>query len=414
VAEGISGSLQETALTDLLRILSWNGRSGALLLWEGAAEVGLFFDHGRIVRAQMTELIGVSIQTMLLHGGRLNQVALDQARAAFRVPAAAYWPVLRLLAAEGALNEASLNMAQVTAVREAMRQALQWTRGHMQFKPNVPALARAGSANLNVEELLIDGLRTLDEDSHACVTPATVVRWAPSPPAGLSAPMIGQARWQALGACNGQRSVGDVAAILRRDVAVVVEQVQWLLDHGAVLLVPPPTAPVAAAPDDGMPLEDRVVLLLSRFESSWPGGRLTHGKVAVALAKMLNHVAQAYIEHWHAMIYPAARERVWQALILRELEQLAVLLEGQMGLIVTLDREALRDGQVVPQRALAIIQKAAERDPATTLPMLVRLLERALLLLVGEVERRRDPSSSGNDRLEKGRDDGGRAVGAGG
>src|SRR5262245_3154306 len=30
VAEGISGSLHETALTDFLRILAWNGRSGAL------------------------------------------------------------------------------------------------------------------------------------------------------------------------------------------------------------------------------------------------------------------------------------------------------------------------------------------------------------------------------------------------
>jgi hypothetical protein len=387
VAEGISGSLHETALADLLRILAWNGRSGVLLLWEGPRQIGFCFEQGRIVRALLTESLGEAIEGALLLAGRANGRQIERVRSVFRLKRGREWRMLRLLAAAGELDEAGLALAQAAAIREAMRRALAWTTGQLQFKPNVPPLLRQGLACLNVEEALIDGLREIDEHSRALATRQTVVRWAPAPPPTLSASMIGPVRWQTLNACNGRSTVAEIAAALEREVDIVIEQVQWLLDHGAVLLVPPPPPPPAEPEPERTPMEDRLVLLLSHFETTWPDGRSGRGKLAAALARMINAAGQLYLEYWGEVVHVEARERVWQTLVLHELAAVAAAAELPAGVALAPDRNALRDGQLVPPRALAALQAAAEREPAATLHGLVRLLERALLLAVGEVER---------------------------
>lgn len=387
VAEGISGSLHETALADLLRILAWNGRSGALLLWEGPRQIGFYFEQGRIVRALLSESLGEVIETVLLMTGRANGRQIERARSAFRLKRGREWRMLRLLTAADELDEAGLALAQAAAIREAMRRALAWTSGQLQFKPTVPPLLRQGLAYLNVEEALIDGLREIDEHSRALVTRQTVVRWAPAPPPGLTATMIGPVRWQTLNACNGRHTVAEVAATLGHEVDVVIEQVQWLLDHGAVLLVPPPPPPPAEPDPESVLMEERLVLLLSRFETAWPDGRGGRGKLATALARMINATGQLYLAYWGEVVDPEARERVWQTLVLPELAAVAAAAELPAGVALCPDRNALRDGQLVPPRALAELQATAEREPAATLRGLIRLLEQALLLAVGEVER---------------------------
>lgn len=382
VAEGISGSLHETALTDFLRILAWNGRSGVLLVWDGPRQVGFCFEQGRIVRALMTEPLDEAMTNALLLGGRVNRRQIEAARAVFQRRRGSEWRQLRLLAAREEIDDIGLVAAQVAAIRETMRRALPWTSGQLQFKPNVPPLLRRGLADLNVEEALIDGLREIDEHSRPRATPRTVVRWASAPPPGLTAAMIGSVRWQTLNACNGRRMVAEVAEQLGRDVDTVVGQVQWLLDHGAVLPAAPPPLPPAPEEPDGTPMEDRLVLLLSRFETTWPAGRPARGKAAGALAKMINTVGQVYLEHWQEVVRPEARERIWQMLVLRELEAVA----DQADLAHLPDRNTLRDGQLVTGRALMAFQSAAERDPLA-LHDLLRLLERVLLLAIGEVER---------------------------
>jgi hypothetical protein len=390
VAEGISGSLHETALTDFLRILAWNGRSGVLLLWDGPKQVGLCFEQGRIVRAQATEPLGEAIERALLLGGHANSRQIEQARSAFRLRRGREWRLLRLLAAGGELGDAGLELAQVAAIRETMRRTLPWTSGQLQFKPNVPPIPRHGLTCLNVEEALIDGLREIDEHNRPAAPPRTVVRWAPAPPPGLTAAMIGAVRWQTLNGCNGRRTVEEVAEALGRPLGVVFEQIQWLLDHGAVLPAPPPPAPVEPVADDPalMPMEDRLVLLLSRFETTWPSGRANRGKLVGALAKMVNAVGAAYVEHWREIIRPEARERVWQTLVRRDLEALGAAADLPGGLMLRPVGDALRDGQIVAPRATNELQATtADRDPSATTQGLLRLLERALLLAVGEVER---------------------------
>ena len=339
------------------------------------------------MRAMSTEPLNEALDGALLMTGHTNRRQIERARSVFRATRGSEWRTLRLLLAVGELDETGLVVAQEAAIRETMRRALPWTGGQLQFKPNVPPVLRRGLAGLNVEEALIDGMREIDEHSRPLATPQTVVRWAPTPPAGLTAKMIGAVRWQTLSACNGQRTIVEVAESLGRDPALVVDQVQWLLDHGAVLLVPTSPAPKVETGPDTTPMEDRLVLLLSRFETTWPGGRVTRGKAIGALVKMINTVGRVYLEHWQELVYVEARERVWQTLVLSDLAEVMDMWEKPPGLVVRPDRNALRDGQLVPARAQAEIQSAAERDPVATLHALIRLLERALLLIVGEVDR---------------------------
>jgi hypothetical protein len=387
VAEGISGSLGEATLTDLLRILAWNGRSGALLLWDGTTQVGLFFEQGLIVRAQMTEPVSDAIEGALLLTGKVGGRQLERMRRIFRGPRQAMeWRALRLLAAEGLLTDGALILAQEAAIRETMRRALTWTRGDLQFKPGIPPIWNQGLAALNVEEQLINGLRELDERGEAIVTPRTVVRWAPAPPRGLTAAMIGLERWRTLNACDGRRSAAEVATVVGCEVEVAVERIQWLLDRGAVLAEESMVPLTFEDGAPGMPMEDRLVVALSRYEPTFTGGRrLTRGKAAATLIGIVNTVAQAYLEHWRDLVREEARERVWQLLVLPDLEHLVTEPEYVLGMRT--ERNALRDGQVLTSKTAQTLQAAAEREPGPVLQGLARLVERALLMGVGEVDR---------------------------
>jgi hypothetical protein len=73
-------------------------------------------------------------------------------------------------------------------------------------------------------------------------------------------------------------------------------------------------------------------------------------------------------------------------LVLSDLQAIASS-EPALALGLTADRSALRDGQLIPARLTGTLQGAAERSPETTFQQLTLLLERQLLLLVGEVDR---------------------------
>jgi hypothetical protein len=133
-------------------------------------------------------------------------------------------------------------------------------------------------------------------------------------------------------------------------------------------------------------MEDRLVLALSRFEPIFTSGRrLTRGKAAAALISIVNTVAQAYLEHWRDLVRAEARERVWQMLVLPDLEHLVT--EPEYALGMKTERNALRDGQVLTSRTAQVLQTAAEREPGPVLQGLARLVERSLLMGVGEVDR---------------------------
>lgn len=386
VAEGISGSLHETTLTDFLRILAWNGRSGILLLWDGPEQVGLVLNQGRIVQALMTESVRERVETALLIEGKVTARQIEQTRALFRGARTADWRSLHLLVAEQLITERDLALAQEAAVREIMRRAMPWSSGDMQFKPNIPLLRRDGEADLSVEELLIDSLREIDEASRGLVTPGMIVRWAPTPPRGLTASVIGLERWYVLRGCDGHASVAEIAESLGREVAEVVEQTQWLLDQGAVLPVPAAPAVMTESLPESMPMEDRLIVLLSRFETSWSTVRTSRSKATAAVVKMINLSIQAYLEHWRDLVVEEARERVWQALVLADLERLVAANEA-VELGITVDRPTLRDGTLITSRRSSTLQAAAERDPEPIFAGLARLFELTILRLVGEIDR---------------------------
>lgn len=386
VAEGISGSLQETALSDFLHILAWNERSGVLLIWNGTTQVGLFLDQGRIVQAQMSESLDEAIETALLMTGKVPAQELEQARAAFRTGSDRGWHSLRWLTVQGKLDEHDLAVAQEAAIRETLRRVLPWDQGDMQFKPNVPPVRREGLVTLNVEEMLIDSLREIDEQILTTLSPRTLVRWAPNPPHGLTRAMVGIDRFQVLSLCGGQLMVAEIAQRLKREVGTVAEQVQWLLDHGAIVIVPTAPGGAAEASHERVAVEDQLVMMLSRFETTWPVKGINRTKVANALIKMVNIATQTILGYWREVLQPTAAEAVLRVLVLPDLAS-AVTTSGAHSLGIKADPTILRDGQLIPSALVNAIQVTAERDPEQSLEVLVRLIEQLLLNLVAEVDR---------------------------
>jgi DNA-binding response OmpR family regulator len=170
----LTGDLAVVALGEVFSMLKERGQSGVLRVVNTAtrAQVELVLQEGRI---DFAGAVGVSEDFLL---GRFAVERGD-------VPAAALDAVLEErrksptkpplfgadLVARGLLNEAQLKRAMVRQTSELVYETLRWTHGFFQFKRATDAddtaalvtLARGAALGINVDRLLLEGYRRVDE-----------------------------------------------------------------------------------------------------------------------------------------------------------------------------------------------------------------------------------------------------------
>ncbi|HSZ83357.1 MAG TPA: response regulator [Polyangia bacterium] len=170
----LTGDLAVIALGDVFSMLEERAQSGVLRVVNTAtrAQIELVFDEGRI---DFAGAVGVSEEFLLgrfavergdVTAASLDAVLAERKRAASRPPLFGADLVARKL-----LTEVQLKRAMVRQTSELVYETLRWTHGFFQLRRGTDgdaeaalfALARGAALAINVDRLLLEGYRRVDE-----------------------------------------------------------------------------------------------------------------------------------------------------------------------------------------------------------------------------------------------------------
>lgn len=238
-----SGEIKELGMAGILQFISQNQMTGVLVLEEGDRTINLRFSEGKIVAALPTpELVGEMLVRVGLLGDDDLARALDvQKRTLQRLGDV----LLRL----DMVTQEDLAEVLQLQVREGVFKALEWKSGEFLFEPRVIEFDSIVNPRVEIEPLLLDGLRLVDElpilRSRLGSFDQIVRKVSAGAPDGFESPDEdgGDAEFTAQervvhDMTNGRRSIQEVIDLSKMGEYQGCEALVSLLGRGRVELVP--------------------------------------------------------------------------------------------------------------------------------------------------------------------------------
>ena len=159
----IQGNLEEAGLPDVLQLLSLGRKSGCLTLSDGEMQGHIYLDVGRVSYATVANRLD-RLGDMLVRSGRITQQVLDAAVEEQR--RSSKRQLGRILVDSGKIDRGELERFIKLQVEQAVYFLFTWKQGSFTFTtdrlpPHQPLLV-----SLDVEGLLLEGARQVDEWSQ--------------------------------------------------------------------------------------------------------------------------------------------------------------------------------------------------------------------------------------------------------
>jgi hypothetical protein len=154
----LEGDLSKIEVPDLLTFLNMGHRTGVLALERSDQETKLFFREGRPVYATSTR-DDLKLGSMLVRMGKVTPDVLERALARPKAPGR----IGHALLAENVLSEAELASFLKVQVSEVIFDTFAWRTGVFTFWDGVPPPATAVTLDMDLQNLLMEGVRRIDE-----------------------------------------------------------------------------------------------------------------------------------------------------------------------------------------------------------------------------------------------------------
>lgn len=158
----LEGSLKAFKFPEILQFLGRGQMTGILSLRRDEEEVRISFRDGHITGAASTART-VRIGDMLLYAGRISRQALDEALEAQEAAGGSPRFLGDILIQRGLANEDDLRSFIELQVKEEVWDLFNWEEGSFRFEQSKVRKAGAIEVKLDVEPLLLEGSRRLDE-----------------------------------------------------------------------------------------------------------------------------------------------------------------------------------------------------------------------------------------------------------
>jgi len=161
MAVALNGNLEDFGIAEVFQLIGQQRKTGLLMIEHARREVLLAFDAGSVVWAAPAargpdEVLG----QRLVRGGFLASEAVtalhDEAHSSGR-------PFRALLVAQGGISNADLDAIDSLVTHDTLFDVLRWTEGFFNFTAGVIEHSRPPEKLLGAEQILMDGLRMVDE-----------------------------------------------------------------------------------------------------------------------------------------------------------------------------------------------------------------------------------------------------------
>jgi hypothetical protein len=157
----LRGNLKDFGIAEVFQLIGQQGKTGVLEVTSDDARVQLRFDGGRVVSATP---IGVhehfALGEMLV---RCGLVTREQLEGLEPERASTSTPLPRLLFQAGIVSVPEIEEIEELLTRETIFQLLRWQGGSFHFSAQEVEHEREPGTLLGAEQILIDGLRMVDE-----------------------------------------------------------------------------------------------------------------------------------------------------------------------------------------------------------------------------------------------------------
>jgi tetratricopeptide (TPR) repeat protein len=231
----IEGSLREFALHDIIQLLRFSRKTGALeLLREPSGQRGVVvFRDGAVVGADLGEE-KPRLGYMLLNAGKITEADLQRAgELRAREPQRGWGEIFNSLAV---MEPEDLEQYMKFQVEEFVYEILDWQDGHFSFAER-PVEGRECVTWIPVESLLMEGARRRDELSAlsaAIDIPRSVPRLSERAATEHTLLDLTPEEWEVLGRVDGTSDVKSIATTLGQSEFEISKTMSRLAAQGLV------------------------------------------------------------------------------------------------------------------------------------------------------------------------------------
>ena len=295
-AGGLSGSLAEFELVELLQVIGMSTRTGALHINDTGGRSGLiYFESGYLVSCSELDTEALTLGAVLQ---QLNLASAPQMEHAFHLQTQDLLGkrIGERLIDLGILTADQLGQALRTQTLWTTRELALWHEGAYEFHPGERLADSSNTVKIDTTNAVMEVLRYKHEwESLQPYLPQgmrTHIVMASDPPIGHQL-VFHPSAWRVIAKVNGQHTVRRIATALRAPEVEVARMIGPLIQEG--LLVP-----VGAGGGPGLPEEaarlsmhnfDLFTLLIS-MEQEWLKKK-TPADHLVALASFVNRTLRA-------------------------------------------------------------------------------------------------------------------------
>jgi uncharacterized protein DUF4388/FHA domain-containing protein len=260
----LEGDLGRLDVPDVLSFLNMGRRTGVLALEKTDQETKLFFRDGNPVYASSTKA-DLHLAAMLV---RLQKVSRDAIDRAMNKPRSGRWRVGSLLLADKLLSEPELASYLKVQVSEVIFDTFTWREGVFTFWEKVLPPATAVTLDMDLQNLLMEGSRRLDERSRLSEFFPDLnmaVESTANPERVKHSVTMTPEEWKVYFLIDGRRSLSEICRLAGNpDDLATLQILHHLAIAKFVAVVPPPDdeTPVPAA--------DPGALSTGRFQDGKP------------------------------------------------------------------------------------------------------------------------------------------------
>jgi len=157
----LGGNLKDFGIADIFQLIGQQRKSGVLELSSDKTRIEIQFDRGSIVCASpIGDFAGAALSDMLV---RCGYAATDRIDALRRRSSASAETVKGLAVEAGFISKQEIDELEDLLSKESLFDLLHWKTGSFEFKPREVEHDRAFELMMGAEQILMDGLRMIDE-----------------------------------------------------------------------------------------------------------------------------------------------------------------------------------------------------------------------------------------------------------